>query len=135
MFISTVNSKKGSYIMEAAIVLPVIILTVITVILVLMFFYSQALSQSRMHLEMRAEAGRVTGKTIYRYDSYGREQNVGELYSEESLTGSKVYGKKYVMMQHRGILEKKGVFIIQGTCHGTDGAKYVRYHDFAKGQK
>lgn len=120
--------------MEAAIVLPVVILTVTTVILILMFFCCQVINQSRMHLEMRAEAGEITGKTVYRNDFYDIKQNGYELYSEEGLTGSRVYGKKYVMMQHRGILEKKGVFAIQGTCHGTDGAKYVRYHDFIKGQ-
>ena len=35
------NNKRGSYIMEASLVLPVLIFAVITVVLIIMFFYSQ----------------------------------------------------------------------------------------------
>lgn len=37
-------------------------------------------------------------------------------------------GKKYLIMKYKGILEKKGVFLVTGKCTGTDGPAYVRYH-------
>ena len=59
------NNKRGSYIVEAAIVLPMVILSVITVVLIVMFFYSQVTEQSRMHITLRGEAGAATGRTSY----------------------------------------------------------------------
>ena len=44
------NSKRGSYIAEASIVLPMVVLAVITVMLIVMFFYSQVTEQSRLHI-------------------------------------------------------------------------------------
>ena len=49
--------------MEAAVVMPFIIVSVITAVLAVMFFYSQMTEQCSMHMALRAEAGRVTGKT------------------------------------------------------------------------
>ena len=57
-------NKKGSYVIEAAVVLPVIMLSVITAILIIMFFYTQMTEQCRLHEVLRAEAGRMTDKTI-----------------------------------------------------------------------
>lgn len=127
------KSKTGSYIMEAAIVLPVIVVTVITVVLIIMFFYSQMTERSKMHVAMRREAGAATGKTIYDDERYRDVESDAELYVKNTVTGSSVYGKKYLIMAHRGILEKKGTFVVEGTCSGTDGAQYVRYCSFIKG--
>ena len=49
--------------MEAAVVMPFIIISVITAVLAVMFFYSQMTEQCSMHMALGAEAGRVTGKT------------------------------------------------------------------------
>ena len=56
-------NKKGSYVIEAAVVLPVIMLSVITAILIIMFFYTQMTEQCRLHEFLRAESGKVTEKT------------------------------------------------------------------------
>lgn len=127
------GSRKGSYIMEAAIVLPVIVVTVITVVLIIMFFYSQMTERSKMHIAMRREAGAATGKTIYDDGSYQDVKSDAELYVKNTFTGSSVYGKKYLIMSHRGVLEKKGTFVAEGICSGIDAAQYVRYCSFIKG--
>ena len=46
--------------MEASLVLPVLIFAVITVVLIIMFFYSQMTQRSQMHIALRQEAGRQT---------------------------------------------------------------------------
>ena len=43
--------------MEAAVVMPFIIISVITAVLAVMFFYSQMTEQCKMHMALRAEAG------------------------------------------------------------------------------
>ena len=58
------NNKRGSYIMEASLVLPVLIFAVITVVLIIMFFYSQMTQRSQMHIARRQEAGRQTETMI-----------------------------------------------------------------------
>lgn len=128
------SSRKGSYMVEAAVVFPVIIVTVITAVLIIMFFYSQTAEQCRMHVTMRREAGLCTGKTIYTYTFGSRDGTDAEIYADKTLTGSKVYGKKYLIMPYRGVLEKKGISVIEGECCGTDGARYMRYCSFVKGK-
>ena len=41
----SIRSRRGSYIMEAAVVMPFIIVSVITAVLAVMFFYSQMTEQ------------------------------------------------------------------------------------------
>ena len=126
------RSRKGSYIMEAAVVLPVIIFVLITIVLIVMFFYSQITERSRLHIAMRCEAGLAAGSTVYG-DSESSEDTDAEIYTEKTVSGSEASGRKYLIMKYRGILEKKGIFVVEGKCSGTDGARYVRYYDLIKG--
>lgn len=120
--------------MEAAIVLPIIIFVVITAVLIIMFFYSQMSERSKMHIALRSEAGILTEKTIYKHDFRG--SNTGEeIYVKKNGFGGDLYGRKYLLMDHKGVLHKKGVFLIEGSCYAVDGVKYVRYCNFVKGLK
>lgn len=118
--------------MEASVVMPVIIIAVITIILIVMFFYSQMTERSKLHMELRKQAGKVTGKTEYLFDTGYDAENSGEIFIEKKLSGGKVYGKKYIIMTHKGILGKKGVFTINGTCHAVDSVQYVRFYNLVK---
>lgn len=124
------KSKKGSYIVEASVVLPIIILVTITIVLIIMFFYSQMAEQSRMHVFLRCEAGVLSEKNFYVHDANWD----GEMHSKKGLTEFEIYGKKYLIMDNKGMLSKKGVFIIEDRCRKVDGAKYVRYCNFIKGK-
>lgn len=53
------NNKRGSYIMEASLVLPVLIFAVITVVLIIMFFYSQMTQRSQMHIAPASGSGKA----------------------------------------------------------------------------
>lgn len=126
-------NKKGSYIMEAAVVLPVLILAVITSILIIMFFFSQMTEKCRLHMALRNEAGMMSGQTVYMGESRDAADTDAEIYTSKGITGGTVYGKKYLIMEHQGILEKKGTFVVEGSCHSVDGTDYVRYSRFVKG--
>ena len=124
----SIKSRRGSYIMEAALVLPVIILTVITTVFIIMFFYSQATEQSRLHIALRYEAGMISEKSV----SFADAETDAEIYTKKRAIGGAAFGKKYLVMPHRGLLSKKGAFSIEGSCYGTDGPKYVRYRNIVK---
>ena len=125
------RSKRGSYIMEASLVLPILIFAVITVVLIIMFFYSQMTERSQMHIALRQESGLQT-ETMKNEVSLDWD---GEIYTKKGAAGVDVTGKKYLLMEHRGILSKKGAFAIQGSCSGVDAAQYVRYCSLVRGIK
>ncbi len=127
-------NKKGSYIIEAAIVLPVIMLTVITSVLIIMFFYTQMTEQCRLHEVLRAEAGRVTDKTIY---LSGEMQDIEDtsIHIDKKAIGGEVTGKKYLVMEHKGIINKRGTFTLEGHSYAVDGTSYVRASSIIRGKK
>lgn len=125
------NSKRGSYILEASIVMPVIIVAVVTVVLIIMFFYSQMTEQAKMHMALRMEAGIASETT---YTAYDPEWD-GEIYIKKNAAGAELYGKKYVVMSNRGLLEKKGIFVVEDKCVAVDAPRYVRYCSLVKGIK
>lgn len=121
----TIN-KKGSYILEAAIVLPVIMLTVITSVFIIMFFYTQTTEQCSLHKALRAEAGRTTNKTIYLSSEFNGSTDA-EIHIDKNTAGGEVYGKKYLVMEHKGVLKKRGTFTVEGSWHVVNGPSYIRY--------
>lgn len=129
---SKIKYKRGSYIIEAAVVLPVIILVTITSILIVMFFYNQMVIRSHLHIALRNEAGAISGQTVYA--DVGRDVSDidAEIYTDTGLLGGFVYGKKYLIMEHKGLLDKNGTFIATGENHIIDGPSYVRFSSLAK---
>ena len=126
--------KKGSYVIEAAVVLPVIMLSVITAILIIMFFYTQMTEQCRLHEVLRAEAGRMTDKTIC-LSKIAYDTSDVALYSDKNVIGGEVTGKKYLVMEHSGILRRKGTFVLESHCYAIDGPSYVRASSIVRGEK
>ena len=62
-------NKKGSLFAEAAVVFPVVIMTVMTVIYILINLYIDASAAAKGHLALRQEAGEKT-ETVLRTDEY-----------------------------------------------------------------
>ena len=121
--------------MEAAIVLPMIVLVTITAVLIILFFYSQMTERSSLHIILRSEAGIMTEKTAYLHAGVSADELGVELYRKKSAFGGSVYGKKYLVMPNKGILGKKGTFVAEGYWHAVDGVAYVRYCNLVKGIK
>ena len=132
---SKIKYKRGSYIIEAAVVLPVIILVTITSVLVIMFFYNQMTVRSHLHIALRNEAGALSGQTGY--VDVGRDVSAmeAEIYADKGLIGGIVYGKKYLIMEQEGTLAEKGTFLAEARSYIIDGPDYVRYSSLVKGIK
>ena len=126
------NSKRGSYIAEASIVLPMVVLAVITVMLIVMFFYSQVTEQSRLHIALRSEAGKASGKTLCIHAGTGSEISDAEIYVDEGIAENKAYGKKYLIMKNRGLLNERKTFTVDGSWTYVDGVSYIRYTDIVR---
>ena len=124
------KSKRGSYIVEAAVVLPVIVFTIITAVLIISFFYQQMEQRCEMHITLRGSAGMITEKTIYGKSGLWQ----GESRIEKTALGGAVYGKGYVVMKKRGSLRNVSAWEMSGKAHAIDGPKYVRYCQLIRGQ-
>ena len=128
-------NKQGSYIIEAAVVLPVIIMVVITAVLIIMFFYNQMTDQCNLHMGLRQQAGMMSGNTLYLMDDENADLHEVDTHIEEKLFGGSIYGRKNLIMGKKGVLYKKGVFVVEGSCYEIDGPSYVRYSSEIKGLK
>ena len=153
------REKKGTTIVEAAVVFPLVILTVITCVLVCMFFYSQTISQSALHIEMRDYAGQISGHTVYLGSGAGSHLSGSSAGSHLSGSGSSgggsfvsgstggnrssitkekrglfyiVRGKENVSMKNKGILSGRTDQTIESIWTASDGVGYVRYCTFGK---
>lgn len=114
-------NKKGNVMVEASLVFPVVILTVIAVIHILLFFFQQTELRTQMHLALRAENGRYSGAMIY-------EKNVEmpfPIYKEALHFCS--YGT--VKFSKQGILESSAAEI-EASVYCFDAVNFVRFTDF-----
>jgi len=112
------SSKKGTYLIEAAVVFPIVIFTLLTLIMIVIYFYDCSATQSDMHMFLRQEAGTVSGKTIcYSYDAGN------DFYIHQERR--RISASKDVYMRRHGILYRKGMRIISGSIYITNGPKYV----------
>lgn len=122
------NSRRGSVIAEASMVLPLLILSVLTCLLVCMFFYDTTLQQCRLHQLLRCEADELTGHTVNLSPPVTDED-----LDEDALTVSghgvfkTVSGKEHIVMIDQGILHSKVSSDIESLWHASDGVTYVRY--------
>ena len=128
-------NKRGSYIIEAAVVLPVILMVVITAVLIIMFFYCQMTEQCNLHMGLRQQAGMMSGNTLYLMNDEDVDLSEVDTHTDKKLFGGSIYGRKNLIMSKKGVLYKKGVFVVEGSCYEIDGPAYVRYSSAIKGLK
>jgi len=124
-------NKKGGAMVEAALVFPVIILTLMTMIAILMFLFEEAAGQAGLHLVIRTEAGRETG-------TFHGQSGSSSVEVDRGIKGihSVMNGRASVTFEGAGILQNPYQKSILGYQHLTDERKYARYFDlFAKEEK
>lgn len=131
------GGRRGSYIAEAAVVLPFVILAVITVVLIIMFFYASSVSQSRMHMALRCEAGLATGKcTAYAEDGSALSPDEiwdGQITASGVSAARRVSAGAEVSMVSRGLLSDLGRREITGSFRALDPAGLRRLRQAASG--
>jgi len=118
------NSKRGGAIAEAAIVFPVVIITVLTVIYILTALYTDASYAARDHLALRFMAGDMT-ETVVREDEYGSAKPFDKF-------GRKPFLEKADITQGSRYLDKV-LNAERGRVYVVDEADYIRKADLLKG--
>lgn len=112
-------NRRGSYIVEAAIVLPIVILVTITIISVILFFYEQSVSCSRLHMVLRAEAASESGRTLYMGDVPYDE---GFILEVSGLINKKIEGNCHVNMVHKLLIRDAAPYELSDSCYVVSGA-------------
>lgn len=115
---------------EAAVLFPIIIVTSITIVLIVMFFYSQMKEQMDMHGAIRYEMSVATGKTRgFNISDYG-----GEIKTQKTIYGDQILAKNTIGMDFRGILREKEKYVLEDQGYSVKGVEYVRTLNLLKGK-
>lgn len=116
-------NKKGTTMVEAAVVFPLVILVIMAVIYILIFLFQQAETQSKMHIALRKESGILSKTVVY-------QMRIDEKYP--------IYKKsKQVCFQGELHFRKRGILKsldkpISAYGYIVDEREYVRYLDLVK---
>lgn len=122
--IEAARSRRGTTMVEAAVVFPLVILTVITCVLICMFFYTQTMEQSRFHMALRQAAEEVDDHTEYAHRI--REYD-GRIETEKSGLFYRARGKERVEMKNNLLIKGRTDQTIESLWTASDGVTYVRY--------
>ena len=110
--------------------LPFVILAVITTVLIIMFFYESSVSESRMHMALRCEAGLISEKcTSYSDDGTALSPDDiwdGSITSSGVSPAKRVSGSADVAMVSRGLLSRLGRRHLSGYARVLDPVSLLR---------
>ena len=105
-------------------VFPLVILTVITCMLICMFFYTQTMEQSRLHIALRHACGEKCGYSSYHSPDPGW---YGSLEVDKKGFSYISRGKENIQMKSRGLVSGRIDHNIESLWTTVDGVSYVRY--------
>jgi hypothetical protein len=118
-------NQKGGAMVEATLVFPIIILSLMAIIGILLFLYEEAATQAELHLVIRTEVGRQTGTFQGKQGSSSVSLDKGFKGIHSVINGSTAVTFAEITMLTHGF--RKPITSYQ---HMTDERKYARYVDF-----
>lgn len=121
-------NKKGSTIVEAAVVFPLVIMTVVATIFILTFMFNEVASQAKMQVAVNAKMGQET-KTVYTYKNVPTSIKP---YSGQNGFISCYIADEKLKFKRTGILSKSFVKKKESSAYEVNEKKYIRYVDFLK---
>ena len=123
------KKRRGSTFIEAALVFPVCILAVVTVVYIMLFLYTEAATQAMVHVAANAGAGAETDTVIVSehiprgVTSYGSSRRGLSCFRAEKGISIRTGGLGARMMRRE----------VASTSYTVDEAKLIRYKDFING--
>lgn len=124
------RSRHGSYIAEAAVVLPFVFLSILTAVMIVMFFYESSVTESQMHMALRCEAGLLT-ETSTSYSEEGTVLSSDDIWrgniTSSGLAGTKqVSASADVSMVSKGLLSNLGRRRLSASVRALDPTAMLR---------
>ena len=137
------HRRRGSTMVEAAIVFPIIVLSVLTVIYILLSMYSQTVTSVKLHLELAEAAADESGtriygetadrliyaaagnKTVYELFS-GIETDTGDL---KGIINKKIAGKGSDKARAKGLINRSVQRDFDDEIDIIDEEEYIRCAD------
>ena len=111
-------------------VLPFVILSVITCVLIILFFYESSFSECRMHMALRCEAGAVTGnRTAYAEDEHvltAEDLWDGSITCSGTAAARRLCADKRVSVLSGGLLLRPGQRRLAGELRAVDPVFMLR---------
>ena len=138
-----IKSRRGSTMIEAAVVFPIIVLSVLTVIYILLTMYSQAVSSAKLHLALCEAAADESECTLYG-ENYGElisigtgNKTVSDMFSKtiinigekSGLIEKKITAEAKYTARAKGLIEKAGAKNLQDEIYIIDEEEYIRWAD------
>lgn len=120
------RDKKGTTTVEAAVVLPLVILTLISVIIIMINMYCEIHSNVRNHLAVSEETGKISG-TVRTYKN--RPEGIS-LREGTHLFRKCVYGTETFELKKGGLLDHSISRDMESRGYCIDEKKLARYVDF-----
>ncbi len=117
-------NKKGSTMVESALVFPLVVLSLVAIIMILVFLLSENVVRVEAHHAIRVECGERTGTYI------GESKNTDvTIVRKQNGVFSILEGTQNVHFNGSGILEGAYNKSVCGFQHLLDEQKYIRYAD------
>lgn len=117
------KSKRGSTMVEAAVVFPLVILSIVSVAYMMIGMFQLACEASMFHTALREEAGfltqtyEISPKSVRNYDIARKPDRVSSE-AEVSI--------------RRGALIKEGRYTLEGYAYRINEEDYIRKCDYAR---
>ncbi len=120
------KARPGSTYVEAALVLPVCILAVVTIVYIMIFLYSEVESQAMVHVASNAAAGE-SNDTVIVTEHIPR----GITPYESKRRGLSCFtAERGVRVRAGGLLRRAVTRDVSSSAYTVDEAKLIRYMDF-----
>ncbi len=123
------RNKKGSYTVEATIVFPILILSIVTVVGIIVFMYKNVEANVATHISIIQELGLETETNAY----FGKIPDGVNLETDKQLIFYKVYGENYVLSKDFGLIGGELDNTIENIGSAANEKEYIRISDFIKG--
>jgi len=119
------NHEEGSALVEAAIVFPLVILTVLTMIYIMIFMYAKVASSCGVQMATRKEAGETAGTVMVLTGVPGDVALATEIHSLRKC----IAGEKQTMVDAKGLVRRM-TSITEGRSYVLDEKMEIRLTDF-----
>lgn len=120
------KNKKGSSMVEAALVFPMVVLTVMAVIFILVFMFQQVACNARLHLALNATMGRETGTV----ETYRNTPVNVKPYKAFHAISECYYAESGLQFRKKGVLLNSFTKTLESRVYSVDEKKFIRYTDF-----